>query len=495
MTKKILVIGAGGAGLTAALSARQLGAEVTVVTKTNPGTATCTAYSAGLFSLACGNISPEAHYERVIKTGSGLNDTELVRTLSEEAEAVLKQLCEWGVHISFTDGRASARSTAPNELMGGGGFQKELVELASATGVKFECNSCARSVILTASAPHSAAGVETINWQTGKRKIIEADSVIIATGGAGQLYSNTDNPARMTGDGYAMAIKAGVELRDMEFVQFYPVGWNEPGFPKWMADVALGDYMRITDAAGDEFLKRALKEWGYKDGREANLYARDKCAVLMAEKERTGGVYAHLEDLTEEQWNDSHLQYCLTLNKTFFNSYKRPVRVAPLEHYFCGGIKTDKDCRTSVAGLYACGEAAGGVDGANRLGGNALANICTFGFRAGKASVSDKAAAQSAPLPPAEAIIKEAPGGSAPSERRRELQQHAWEAIGPVRSRKTIDSFISWLETFKFRTATVNSAAERLLLLEMDGLVLTAEAVAKAAFNRRESIGTHKITD
>ena len=490
MTKRIVVIGTGGAGLVAAIAARKSGAEVVVLSKTGRGLGTCTAYSAGVFTLACCGLSPEEHYEKTLKTGQGINDTSLVKVMTEEAERALGTLVEWGVQIKLKRGMATVRSTAPNGIMGGAGFIAELVSIAEKAGVRFEDWTVATSLRMRGDR---VIGVDAQDWRTGRADCIGAGSVILATGGGGQVYSHTDNPSRITGDGYALALNAGATLRDMEFVQFYPVGWAEPGFPRWMADVALVDYLRITDSQGDEFLKKALKEWGFKNGREGNAYARDLCARLMAKKDRKGGVFAHLEDLTEDQWNDPYLEYCLTLDAGLFKNTRRPLRVSPLEHYFCGGVVIDGSGRTSVDGLYACGEVTGGLDGANRIGGNALSSIVTFGLKAGTAAGEECGNASSPDIVPGSFSGFLAVSGKAekPGNLRREFQEKAWEAIGPIREKREMEAFLAYLSDFRNRKVSVNTPMDRLYALEMEGLFMTAKAVAEAALKREKSLGTH----
>jgi succinate dehydrogenase/fumarate reductase flavoprotein subunit len=293
-----------------------------------------------------------------------------------------------------------------------------------------------------------------------------------------------------------MALKAGADFRDMEFVQFYPLGWDEPGFPQWMADLGLVDHMRITDAEGEEFLKDALHDWGYKSGREGNYYARDRSARLVAEKAGTGGVFAHFEDLDERKWQDPDFLYSLVLDTRYFKGVRRPLRMAPVEHYFCGGVVIDGCARTKVDGLYACGEVTGGVDGANRVGGNALANIVVFGYRAGRA-----AAGELLDVPDTEVFSKDgdftplSDNGERPRILRRELQEKAWAAIGPIRRGREMEEFLQYLADFRKREIHIKTPADRLLALEMEGLVTTAEEVAKAALKRKESLGTHWRAD
>ncbi len=476
--------------MVAAIAARKAGAEVLLMSKTTcRGSATCTAYSAGIFSLACCGLSPEVHYAKTMETGCCLNDGALVKILTEEAEKTLRILADWGVHIKMTKGTASVRETAPNPIMGGAGFLEELARIAGKEGVKTMDWTIATSLQLEKG---HVTGVNVQNWRTGKSESIPAGAVVLATGGGGRIYSHTDNPDRITGDGYALALKAGATFRDMEFVQFYPLGWDEPGFPQWMADLGLVDHMRITDSTGEEFLKKALHEWGYKSGREGNYYARDRSARLVAEKARGGGVFAHFEDLGEEKWQDPDFVYSLILDTKYFKDVRRPLRMAPVEHYFCGGVVIDGSGRTNVDGLYACGEVSGGVDGANRVGGNALANIVVFGYRAGLA-----AAGESRDVQDEKVLIKArefqpvADNGQRPGILRTELQKKAWAAIGPIRRGREMEEFLQYLADFRNRKIRIETPADRLLALEMEGLATTAEVVAKAALKRKESIGTH----
>lgn len=226
MKKRIIVVGAGGAGLTAALAAAEKGGEVWLLSKTAAHDGSCTAYSGGLFSLASGRVSPEDHYNRIMETGRGVNDPGLVRVLAETSEASLRTLAEWGVTIKINDsGHASVRKSAPSDIMGGGGMTRELASLAREKGVLI-LENCAATRILAADG--RAEGLEWVDWKTGKSFRASASAVILATGGGGRIYSRTDNPARMTGDGYALALEAGLDLVDMEYVQFYPMGWDDP---------------------------------------------------------------------------------------------------------------------------------------------------------------------------------------------------------------------------------------------------------------------------
>ena len=491
MKTKILVIGAGGAGLTAAIGAARAGAEVWVASKTGAGMNTCTAYSGGVFTLASGDVSPQAHFEKTMEVGRHVNDPALVTVLAEQAEKSLREVASWGVDIRFPGpGRASVRHTAPYKLMAGEGMMRQLTETAKKQGVRFMEFTAATALRLQGSR---IAGAELVNWRSGKGEFFAADAVILASGGGGRIYSRTDNPVRMTGDGYALALDAGLPLIDMEFTQFYPMGWADPELPVWMADLGLADHLRVTDAEGHEFLMEAQHRWGFKDGREGNLYARDQSSVLIAQTDRRGGAFVHFEDLTEEARRGKEMIRELIIDAARFEKIRRPVRIAPLQHYMCGGVKIDAQCRTAIPGLYACGEVTGGVDGANRIGGNALSNIVTFGLRAGKnaAAEAPRAPQSGAPASP----LPFTRDGEPTRKLRSELQKKMWQCVGPLRTARSITEALDFLAEFRTRKMAVVTPLDLLEALEMRGLTATSEAVAKAALARKNSLGTHYRED
>ena len=493
MRTKVIVIGSGGAGLTAAISAANHGAEVCLLSKTGCGLNTATYVSGGVFTLASGSVTPEQRYEKIMEVGRNLNDPALVGYLAGNALGALEEIASWGVGVRFPkDGMASVRHTATHKFAGGEGMTAQLVGVAKALGVEFLPYTAVTKILCGES---DAEGVRAVDWRKGLCRDIFADAVVIATGGAGQIFSRTDNPSRLTGDGYALALDLGLELRDMEFTQFYPMGWKEKRLPVWMADLSLIDYAPLTDADGSEFMLEALHDWGYASGNEGNFYARDRAAALIAQKDAQGGAFFHLESIREEQWGTKAVKNALILNSGIFKKLKRPVRVAPIHHYFCGGIRTDAETRTAIPGLFACGESMGGIDGANRIGGNSLAGIVTFGLSAGRnAARTGPHGAESKPdLPVNTSFGRE--DGSAPAEARAELQSEMWECLGPIRSKAGITRALEFLDAQEERELRVATPKDLLEALEMPSLIKTARAVAVAALARKESCGTHFRTD
>ena len=496
--RDIIVIGAGGAGLTAAIAAREKGAEVLLLSKTGAGDANCTALSGGLFSLAVGQVSPEEHFLRLREIGKFVNEPELVDILARRSEESLLRLKGLGVTIKIhSGGHATVRDSAPSEIAGGAGFTRELAALARKMGVKIIENSVATRLLLE---DGGAAGVEWIDWKTGKGYRKKASSVLLASGGGGRIYPRTDNPARMTGDGYSLALEAGLDLVDMEYVQFYPIGWNQKGYPLWMIGLDILDFLPITDEHGSEYLLEALRSWGIKSGREANIVGRDKTAILLDRHEREGGTtLLHLEKLREEDLHDPYIMRSLMVDLPP-QKRRAPVQVSPIQHYFSGGIPIDGDGRTALPGLFACGEVTGGVDGASRMGGNALTNIVTFGFRAGLAAAEDsfsgRGCAEVLPFDPA--LPKSSPErGDVPADVRRALNDAVAKGLGPCRTGEGIARCLEELAGIEERrhSLKVNTSMDLLHALEMKGLFATAISVAAAALLREESRGVQYRED
>ena len=488
---RVVVVGAGCAGLSAAMAAREAGADVVVISKTAAQSASCSVCSAGIFSLACGGVTEEEQQNKLLTTGRGLNDQSLLHTLTKEGLNAMQKLASWGVTVKFREGTASVRKSARNPLLGGSGMVDELIVAAKSVGVVFLEWTVVREIFVK---KDKACGVSVTNWRTGKHEAIAADAVILATGGAGRIYSNTDNPERVTGDGYSLAVQAGLQLRDMEFVQFYPIGWAQRGFPMWMCDATLGDFVPITDANGQEFIHAAYERWGIKNGVECNYVARDKLAILMAEKDKTGGAFAHIEEVPDTLWHDRAFLYAVSLPRPFFKDIKTPLRVAPLEHYFCGGVEIGTNGETKVDGLYACGEVTGGIDGANRMGGNALTHSVTFGILAGRAAALHPSE-RSVDAAPKDYIENVSADGRPVSEVRRELQSKAWRSIGPIRRKEEMLGFLNYLHIVEKENFRAETPFDCLLAMEMRGLILSAEAVAEAALQRKESVGSHHIVE
>lgn len=508
-----VVIGQGAAGLTAALVLAQQGVEVTSISKTQPGKATSTIYSGGGFTLGVGGLSPDEHKNMTLRTGRNLNAPELLEIFTQEAPSIVTFLRESGVPFAVHHGGISLQKDPSFPLLGGKSLIDALYKMCVHSGVNFLPNAIVTRLLTDC---RGICGIEWLQRKTKEISILSADSVVMATGGGGAMYERTDNPPRITGDGYMLALHTGCHLVDMEFVQFYPIGIDVPGGAHWFIDLGIIDIARLTDTNGEPFLDTLLKQEGLSSGRDANLFARDKCSVAIALQNKKSQAFLHLEDIPKESWeNDEYLRTIMRMFPKSSPPWQNPVPVSPIQHYFPGGIRIGPNAETEVPGLFACGEVTGGVDGANRVGGNALTNCIVFGIRAGKSA----AAYAKGMVPPSMKRVEEVCAdevrvpasiiprvtdwlnnkGSTVSPRyvRESIQEYSSKYLLPVRSGKELIEAKERLYALSelIGAQRAESEAELLLAAENVGLWHTAASVTFAAYAREESRGPHFRTD
>jgi succinate dehydrogenase/fumarate reductase flavoprotein subunit len=496
----ILIIGSGGAGLVAACEARRRGARVLLVTKATAGMANCTAYAGGGFTGPYGAVTKEEHRLKTLEIGRGINIPHMLAALADSREKV-PALQEFGVKMDIRDGGVSVAKYGLTPITGGTGMTLPLVAHAKSIGVDILENTMVTGVFTQGSR---VTGVRALDTRSGKLSSIAAKAVIVATGGAGRLYSRTDNPARTTGDGFALLAELGLPFIDMEFVQFYPMGFAEPGFPMWMIGLDFADLAPVTDENGKEFLKERWTEWGIKNGREANAYTRDRSSQAIAKEWVRGGeVLVHVEKVTPDDWKRNRGQAVIKMFPKGRVPADGPIRVKPLEHYFPGGTLIGPDCSTEIKGLFASGEVTGGTDGANRIGGNALSMITVFGFRAAESALAHAAGVAIAELPDAHPADRSArewlanESGFTPAEVKKRVNDTADENLAVVRSEQGIKTAIAALHEIAADTGRMvaRTGSDLMNAYEAQNIITVGKLVAQAALLRTESRGVHYRSD
>ena len=369
----VLVLGSGAAGLRAAISAREAGLDVLVLSKAGPGKSTCTGFSAGVMGGADSSGKPE-HLERTLQSGRGINQSELAEILCEEAPARLGELMRWGIQAEVRLGFLFAQGRPP---VLGEQIVRCLINKNKELGTRFMGNVTAAGLVIE----NRVAGLIGFSSKTGELVTFSSGAVVLATGGAAALYFRHDNPKQMLGDGWTLAVEAGAILQDVEFVQFYPVCLAEPGHAPLVIPPRLADRGLLVDEQGVDILKK----YGI-DERPAAERARDRLSqALFQEVYRDGRrIFLDLRTVTEEKWRiDPFSASMRHLLGDRHGAVSRPLLVAPAAHFTMGGVKIDGSGATSVPGLFAAGEVTGGLHGANRMGGNALSETLVFGARAG----------------------------------------------------------------------------------------------------------------
>jgi len=482
-----IVVGSGIAGLRAAVALAEAG-RVAVLTK-DQVTESNTEYAQGGIAVVLSDDDAiELHYQDTLDAGAGLCDPDAVAILVEQGPRYITELIEHGAefdreggHLSFTREAAHSRSRILHAR--GDATGREIVRALVAWSKKFsaiEClpHACTQSLIVK---DGRAVGVTYVEPITNKIRALYARAVVLATGGAGQLYLHTTNPDVATGDGMAMAYRAGAVIGDMEFIQFHPTALAVANAPRFLISEALrGEGGHLLNLKGERFM-HAYDE-------RAELAPRDVVSrSIHFEMEKTEAQHVwlsmrHLDrDFVRERFPKIY-NTCLLYNVDITRDL---IPVSPAAHYTMGGVRTDTFGRTSVAGLYAAGEVTcTGVHGANRLASNSLLEGLVFGARAG-ATAAEEAAARVESAEPRDWDLGEVADWRIDDGTRAEVKRIMWGKVGIVRDEQGLKDAIAALDEIALRQLNTRSW----------NFVTLARLVTEAALARRESRGAHYRSD
>ena len=490
-----LVIGSGIAGLRAALSLVDAG-DVVILTKADPRESN-TGYAQGGIAAAMGpDDSPELHARDTIAAGDGLCVSEAVDVLVREGPRYVSELIDWGAAFDrAADGRPAlgreGAHSARRVLHARDATGREIARLlwSRVSGdrrIRVVDDALATDLVMSGGHCAGAAFVTT----SDVRGTVSAGRTLLAAGGAGQVFRETTNPAIATGDGIAMAARAGARVVDLEFVQFHPTVLNVEGAPRFLLSEALrGEGARLINNAGEPFTQR------YEHA--GDLASRDLVSrAIVHEAERTGPpIYlslAHLDPVFVRQRFPTITQACATAG---LDLARDPIPVSPAAHYVMGGVDTDLDGRTSLPGLFAAGEVAcTGVHGANRLASNSLLEGLVFGARAAEAM---KAAPRPAAFPVSDVIEGTAPGrGGDKVPSAYEARDLMWRHVGVLRARPSLERAVAQLQEWAGAVAASwPSHGNDQELRRISSIVTAGLLIARAALRRTESRGAHFRTD
>jgi len=481
-----IVIGSGIAGLCAAI---ELGRDATVLVLTKDRLSQSnTEYAQGGIAVALSETDEiSLHFQDTINAGAGLCDREAVRVLVEEGPCYINRLIEWGAQFDRAEGKLAFTQEAAHSRRRvihahGDSTGREIVRALLSHANKIPNITLASHAIAESLIVENGrcAGICYINSRTGQREQLTGRAVILATGGAGQLYSQTTNPDVATGDGMAMAYLAGAALSDMEFVQFHPTALNVAGAPRFLLTEAMrGEGGVLRNEAGELFMPNYHEK--------AELAPRDivsRSIVMEMARTKSSTVYldmTHLKQSFLRQRFPRIYQTCLSYG---IDITRQPIPVSPAAHYIMGGVQTDVHGRTSLPGLYAAGEVAcTGVHGANRLASNSLLEGLVFGARAGAAALRESPAQGKRPQrAPVKGPIEDWRIDEPIKQRVRSLM---WEKVGIIRTADGLKEAIGELDRLRQR------APNRSTL----NFITVACLIAEAALARQESRGAHYRAD
>lgn len=522
----VLVVGSGGAGMSAAIAAAGEGARVVMTDRSLIGRGGATIMAQMTVAVALGEQTPDDwryHYADTLAAGRGLCSEPLARLLCKEGVASIRQMDEWGVGWARKDGHL-AQAHAPGHdrprcvyvdyLNTGPAVAKTLRAQAVHTEGVRRLGDLLVVDLLTENG--RVAGAVGLHLSTGDPVVIRAGAVVIATGGLTRLYRRNSASLNMGGDGYALAARAGARLLDMEFVQFFPIGHLAPrlvGFDPIMWDpfrYKLGG--RLLNALGEEFVEQygnTAEQGRYTTTRDAATYAIIK-EVEAGRGTPAGGAYLSFRHVPAETLKEAFGPIVKKLADNGIDLTRTMIEVAPTAHYHMGGIRVNTDLATDVDSLYAAGEAVGGANGANRLSGNAITEAITFGAQAGLSAARHAAGAtrldEAGAAALADPTVRELLTPSTRHSRNTaamigRLQDIMQEHVGPFRTEAGLLRAQSELETLSAEFGddlpggTGPQDAERIDGLDLRNMLLVARAVTDAALARRESRGAHQRED
>ncbi len=517
----VLVIGSGGAGLRAAIEAKKSGVEVTVIGKRLKEDVH-TVLAAGGINAAFGHVDPDdswqQHFADTMIEGYGLSDSRMVEIMAKQAPELVREIDRWGANFAkLKNGKIDQRFFGAHTYRRtcySGDFTGRSILMTLLKKIKSLKIPIHDSQYVTDILVHNniCFGAMTFNIQNGERTVFLADSVILAAGGHTRIWRKSSSRRNEnTGDGFYLGLKAGCNLIDMELVQFHPTGMVIPEeiAGTLVTEAVRGEGGRLINNQGERFMKRY-------DSKRLELSTRDRVAmanykeIIEGRGTENGGVYLDIshknKDFIISKLPRMYRQFLDTL---MIDISKSPMEVSPTAHYSMGGILVDADDHTTgVEGLYAAGEVTGGLHGANRLGGNSLAEILIFGKIAGK-----KASLRSLSMDiqqRSRKIIKKAHdkinsfiknGDEVARPLQRELRNIMWENCGVVRNEKKLKDGLKKIDLLKqsLKGLDVRPDSEGyqdlMLAFDLEGSIMSAEATILGAIARKESRGAHQRSD
>jgi succinate dehydrogenase / fumarate reductase flavoprotein subunit len=544
----VLVIGAGGAGLRAAVEASAMGVRVAVLSKSLLGKAH-TVMAEGGVAAAMGNVDDRdnwrVHFADTMRGGQYLNNPRMAELHAKEAPDRVRELEAWGALFDRTkDGRILQRNFGghkyPRLAHVGDRTGLEMIRTLQDHGIHRGIDFFMEHTVVTLLKDGArVSGAFAYDRERGRFKIFRAKAVVLATGGVGRAFQITSNSWEYTGDGHALAYRAGATLLDMEFVQFHPTGMVWPPSVRGIlvTEGVRGEGGVLKNKDGRRFMFDDIPEnyraqtadneeegWRYTQGdknarRPPELLTRDHVARCIVREVREGRGSPHGGVFLDIAWIKRHIpnaaEHIRKKLPSMYHQFKQladlditttPMEVGPTTHYMMGGVRVDAESQMSdVPGLFAAGECAAGLHGANRLGGNSLSDLLVFGKRAGEhaalfAKSNSFPALDAAQVDAAarEALAPfERDSGENPYDIQHALQEHMQNLVGIVRREEEMQHALDTI-------AQLHAAAEHASVrgnreynpgwhtaLDLDNLLVTSEAIARAALLRRESRGAH----
>ena len=514
----VLIIGSGGAGSRAAIEVDDAGLKAIIVSKGLSFRSGCTGMAEGGYNAVFKTVdredSIEAHIHDTLKGGSYLNDEKLVEILVNESPKRLIDLENYGAlfdrqESGEIDQRPFGGQTYRRTCYQGDRTGAELLNALKEEIIRRDIE-CIEEVMITSliTDENQIIGATGLDLKDSSLIYFKAKSVILASGGAGQLYPVTSNTFQKNGDGYAMAYRAGADLIDMEQIQFHPTGMVAPESKKGVlvTEAVRAEGGKLINSEGERFMSKYAPE-------KMELATRDVVArsiyqeIIEGRGTENGGVYLDISHLDDDYIEEKLETMVLQFENVGVDIKHGPIEVAPTAHHFMGGLKINPDGSSSLKNLFGAGEVCGGVHGANRLGGNALADTQVFGKISG---ISASEAAKDCEIKTNDEMVENEAarieglikGGSIkPQEFKNSIKKLMWEKVAIVREEKTLNEALSHLLEMQKDLDKLDVSnkkqynTELVTALEVINMVEICILIVKSAILRRESRGAHFRSD
>lgn len=514
----VLIIGSGGAGSRAAIEVDDAGLKATIVSKGLSFRSGCTGMAEGgynaVFKTVDKDDSIEAHIHDTLKGGSYLNDEKLVEILVNESPKRLIDLENYGAlfdrqESGQIDQRPFGGQTYRRTCYQGDRTGAELLNALKEEIIKRDID-CIEEVMITSlvTDDDEVIGATGLDLKDSSLIYFKAKAVILASGGAGQLYPVTSNTFQKNGDGFAIAYRAGASLIDMEQIQFHPTGMVAPESKKGVlvTEAVRAEGGKLINTDGERFMSKYSPE-------KMELSTRDVVArsiyqeIIEGRGTENGGVYLDISHLDDDYIDEKLETMVLQFENVGVDIKHGPIEVAPTAHHFMGGLKINPDASSSLKNLFGAGEVCGGVHGANRLGGNALADTQVFGKIAGVSAskvcentelkTNDEQVKTEASR--IENLIKK--GTIKPQEFKNNIKKLMWEKVAIVREEKTLNEALGQLQEMQKDLENLDVSDKKqyntdlVTALEVINMVEICILTVKSAILRRESRGAHYRSD
>jgi succinate dehydrogenase/fumarate reductase flavoprotein subunit len=499
VSSDVIVIGGGGAGLRSAIAAATSNHRKVIIVSKSKVAHACNTYLSKAVMAASGQAdaadNAHVHMADTLEGGRFLNDPTVVSRMTQRIPSEVSFLADCGVPFSREGNKLQVFQIPghkyPRHIFSpnwkGSDLVLPLKRRAEQMGIRFFEHVFITRLFTSQGRISGAAGITT----DGRFMVFEASSIVLATGGYAQIYLNTNNAPGITGDGQALVYQLGVPLKDMEFVQFYPTALGRRGSRLFLNEKLLAqEGVTLENVHGDDIFKRN----GIPD---RLTVTRDRLARLVYRECRDPDIehqYAvmNLDGLSSE----AAAQLGQLVPSSFLQGQTR-FPVVPTAHYCMGGIVTDDCCQTKVKGLFAVGEAAAGCHGANRLGGNSLAEVFSMGSLAGEFAAKEAAQTKYSDLLRDRAADEKqrlenlfSDQGVPPKRQIHKLKEIMWEKVGIIRVKKDLETALCALQD-EWPQISVSTYSDLLNRLKFENMRLVAEMVCRAALCRKESRGSH----